>query len=345
MKDLTLLLLLKDREDFSKRWLSYFERSKMNISVFVADGSKKKTSLFDDNKFFEYKYFGPDKNFNTYRSKVIGALEKINTKYVLFASNDDFYIKNGLVKALKKLKSDKNYSAARGLIKTFSVNSPNGLYGKLIVKDTLYKKGSILSNKPHERILEFTKKSNGIWHDIVKRDDILDAWKISKRSRFDNIIIHDLFTFLFICSRGKCLRAGYIFMLHQDHKNRMGLKSEYSDTEILIGKILSRTSMGKKFIKSITKLSKFKNKIQLKEFENKFINLFYSEYLFQRIENKHMFEKSKTFLTKIKFYLTQKFVLLYTIYLYFKFITNHKNKKNISKLKLNLIDDFLAKKI
>ena len=82
MKDLTLLLLLKDREDFSKRWLSYFERSKMNISVFVADGSKKKTSLFDDNKFFEYKYFGPDKNFNTYRSKVIGALEKINTKIV-----------------------------------------------------------------------------------------------------------------------------------------------------------------------------------------------------------------------------------------------------------------------
>ena len=345
MKDLTLLLLLKDREDFSKRWIAYFESSKMNISVFIADGSKKKTNLFNDNKFFKYKYFGQDRNFNTYRNKVICALEMIKTKYVLFASNDDFYIKDGIEKALKKLKIDKNYSAARGLIQTFSVNSIDGLYGKLIIKDTLYKKGSIISNTAHQRILEFTKKSNGIWHDIVKRDDILEAWKISKRSRFDNILIHDLFTFIFICSRGKCLRAKYIFMLHQDHKNRMGLQSEYGDNEILIGKILSGSSMGKKFIKSITMLSKFKNQNQLTNFENKFINLFYSEYLFQRIESKHIVKKSKTSLTKIKFYLAQKFGLLYTIYLYFKFMNNPKNKKTISKLKLNLIDDFLAKKI
>tara|TARA_B100002019_G_C21217170_1_gene572652 strand:+ start:27 stop:1064 length:1038 start_codon:yes stop_codon:yes gene_type:complete len=345
MRELTLLLLLKDRESFSKRWISYFEKSSLNINVFIADGSKSKNDLFNHNELFNYHYFGPDKDFTTYRNKVIQSLKMINTKYVLFASNDDFYIKSGIQQALKILKRNKNYSACRGLIKSFRVTSKDGLFGKLVLNEDLYTSTSILGNNASKRILEFINKSNSIWHDVVKKEEILSAWSNSKKYKFENILIHDLYTYFYISSRGKCIRSKYIYMLHQNHPDSLGHDSTYEDIEFKIAQIISKTSMGKNFVNEICRLANITTKNKANKFKSEFLAHFYSEYLLKRIENKQALNLKKTFMKKIKSNLASKYAKLYSIYSFLKYIQNPKNQKNINKYNLNLIDDFLRKRI
>lgn len=345
MKDLTLLLLVKDRESFSKRWISYFEKSSLNINVLIADGSKHKSDLFNQNKLFDYHYFGPDKDFPTYRNKVIKALEKIKTKYVLFASNDDFYIKNGIQKALTILKKNKKYSSARGSIKAFRVISLDEIYGKLLLYDDLYTYKSIVSNTSSKRILEFVKKSNGLWHDVVKKDLILSAWKNSKRFNFDNIIIHDLYTFFYISAKGKCIRSKYIYMMHQNHINSESHEEKYQNMEFKLAKIISNTQMGKNFLDKIYDLAASDNKNIQYNFRNDFIKLFYYEYILKRIENRKQNFLNKSLISRFKFYLADKYVILYLIYSNLKYTKNIENIQKIKKYNLNLIDDFLAKRI
>ena len=346
MSDLTILLLIKDRNTFTQRWVSYYNKNNFNIPVYIADGSRDNSAInyFQNNKNFFYTYFGFDKDFNTYRKKVIQALGKIKTKYVLFASNDDLYLKQGISRALNVLKRNPLYSASRGAIRTFSVNTQTGLYGKLIVKNNLYEYSSINENTADARILEFISKSNGIWHDIIRRETILKAWENSKKYNLNNILLHDLYTYFFVCSKGRYARGKYLFMLHQDHANRLGLDETYNKSEFILSDLIRNTNMGKRFIEKICDLSnlKFKKKISFKE---KFITSFYSDYINARIEKKIYGELKKNIIFKIKLNLSRQFLGLYSYYLYFKCIFDYKNSSQIRKLKLNFVDDFLRKKV
>ena len=91
MSDLTILLLIKDRNTFTQRWVSYYNKNNFNIPVYIADGSRDNSAInyFQNNKNFFYTYFGFDKDFNTYRKKVIQALGKIKTKYVMICLIND----------------------------------------------------------------------------------------------------------------------------------------------------------------------------------------------------------------------------------------------------------------
>jgi len=42
MKDFTLILLIKDRPEFFKRWVDYTILKKPNYSILISDGGKKK---------------------------------------------------------------------------------------------------------------------------------------------------------------------------------------------------------------------------------------------------------------------------------------------------------------
>ena len=42
MSDLTIILLLKDRQEYNYRFLSHFLENNYNFNLFISDGSKKK---------------------------------------------------------------------------------------------------------------------------------------------------------------------------------------------------------------------------------------------------------------------------------------------------------------
>ena len=335
--ELTLLLIVKGRYEFSKRWVDYYNKFNLDFPVLIADGSKNNSqkALFV-NKNFKYHYFGHDKNLVAYRNKIIKSLQKIKTKYVLFAANDDFYIKKGLAKALSFLKRDKTYSAARGRIHKFQLYSKNEIYGKLVTRGNLYNKNSINNLKPNDRILEYFLKSNGIWHDIVKTKVVLNAWRNSKKYSFTDIMFHDLYTFLFLAYSGKCKRANYLFMLNQIHSDRLGTNKIYSNIELIKSKLKNSKEKVKLF-NSIFDLTRLKSIKKDKIFKKKFLESYYDKL------NTRYIKHQKKFSISVKTFIYKNFQNISIAFLRATYILRFSNTQKINELGIQKISKLVDK--
>lgn len=80
-KDMTVLLLLKDRSLFTWRWMAYANKSHFPFKVFIADGGRDGTVekiLSDKSHFphvdYEYVRYPYDRILSKYYAKVLDAL-------------------------------------------------------------------------------------------------------------------------------------------------------------------------------------------------------------------------------------------------------------------------------
>src|SRR5712692_10550063 len=128
--ELTILLTLKDRALFTFRWMSYVNSINFPFKVLIADGGKNEAVpkvLSNRANFpnidYEYIRYPYDQTYAEYYSKVVDALSRIKTPFVVMADNDDFFIVNGLRRAVQFLSSHPEYIACGGQCAFFWVNS------------------------------------------------------------------------------------------------------------------------------------------------------------------------------------------------------------------------------
>jgi glycosyltransferase domain-containing protein len=128
-KDLTILLLLKDRVPFTWRALDYYNRTNLPFKKLLADGGKDKSTerLSDKSLFpnldYEYLRYPYDENIEMFFNKIKDSVDKIHTECMIIADNDDFYFQSSIEKSIDFLKSNRDYSSARGDIYDFTVDS------------------------------------------------------------------------------------------------------------------------------------------------------------------------------------------------------------------------------
>ena len=113
---LTIVLLLKGRVQFTRRWMLYAERIRLPFKVLIADGSSddKAKDLLSDKKAFpdvnyEYLRYPYDETLPHYYSKLVDVLSRVTTPYVALACNDDFYVISGIRKTLAFLENNSDY--------------------------------------------------------------------------------------------------------------------------------------------------------------------------------------------------------------------------------------------
>ena len=137
--DLTLLVTLKDRAEFTKRLCHYLSSIKYPYPVIFADGS-----LEDDNQIFlkefsktsQFKYtytrYPKDLILSDYYKKCAEAVSQVKTPYVMMADNDDFPIPYGQGKAVEFLKHNPSYVGCNGRVAGVVIgpeqNQLNGLH-------------------------------------------------------------------------------------------------------------------------------------------------------------------------------------------------------------------------
>ena len=125
--NLTILVLLKGREEYTERFVEYFIKSKLKYKLFFADGDKKPISkkilkkLKKYNIDFQYRKFEFDINYRKFISKIYRALNLIKTKYVMLFDNDDFPQKYSINKCLLKLKNSKDIIGCGGYLINFNL--------------------------------------------------------------------------------------------------------------------------------------------------------------------------------------------------------------------------------
>lgn len=121
---LTIILTLKGREEFTFRYLKYLDNIKFPFRVLIADGSvpnlsfeaaiRKKENF--PNVDYVYIRFPEDVTLMDFYNKVLGALEMVQTPYIMFNDNDDFPLPTGINYCIGFLEENKEYSGAVGKI-------------------------------------------------------------------------------------------------------------------------------------------------------------------------------------------------------------------------------------
>lgn len=139
---LTIVLTLKDRIDFTYRWMKYMNDIKCPYKILIADGGGSleiekhlKNANNYPNLLYDYIRYPVDENLDLFFKKLANVTSLVMTDYVLWADNDDFFLLDHVEEMIKFLDFNTDYVGARGSCIDFEIfgemgNSENKVQGK-----------------------------------------------------------------------------------------------------------------------------------------------------------------------------------------------------------------------
>ena len=125
---LTILLPLKDRVPFTRRWLAYAASAGLPFRILIADGGSDDTvaQTVAEQKAhgldLEYIRYPFDRGYAEYYAKLADALSRVTTPFVVMADNDDLFIPQGLTRAVEFLLTHDDHVACGGQCAVFWVS-------------------------------------------------------------------------------------------------------------------------------------------------------------------------------------------------------------------------------
>ena len=136
---LTLILLVKGRNNFTERWLKYIDEINFKFPIIISDGANDGfvENLLNSYQFknkinIQFKQFDTNSGFKKYYEMKRDTLKEVKTKYSMICDNDDFVIQNGLNQLINFLDSNEEYISASGKILNFEIdNWKLNTYGNL----------------------------------------------------------------------------------------------------------------------------------------------------------------------------------------------------------------------
>lgn len=238
--DLTVVLLLKGRDDFTLRWFEYAKKYSMPYRVLIADGNatdgiagKLEAAGFRGHVSYEYVRYPFDRDIAAYHAKVLDSLSRVETPFVLLASNDDFYFFDEVARSVHFLETNPEFVTARGEIWDFSVSSHaanrrnrtsgNYIYGEIEGLKPLYTHTSVLPDSALERAIDFASRYHSVWHDVARTEWLRRAFGMVVESNVTDLRYADLLVSFGAAVHGKILRGDGLFMLHQCHPDMAAL--------------------------------------------------------------------------------------------------------------------------
>ncbi len=277
-KDLTFLLLTRDRRNFTLRFFKYLSIIKFKYKLFIADGSKMKISkelishLKNGKIDYVYKKYPYDKNYKVLQKKIYFSLKKIKSKYVVLFSDDDFPIISSINPALNFLEKNKNYVACGGYALNFDLFKKyytfNEYHGHPINFGRMMTSKSNDKQKEFQRLKKYMSTMENSWHYIFRTKVLLKNYSyIHKRViNFSNIDFYDYYQDSINFISGRIKKVNKIFLLHQYHSQNS--INERSDHENMLEKIQFKKDALKLF-NALNKKTKNKKKLEKIYFKSK----------------------------------------------------------------------------
>lgn len=225
---LTIILPIKERKEFTKRFFKYLSKINFPYKIIIADGSKKELSrnilniLRMKNINYDYYKFPEDKNYNLFLNKLYKSLILVKTRYVMFFSDDDFPILSSIKKLINFLEKNHKYIAAGGYLINFDLyknkNIKQETYGIPINFSKFFEQGSCDKETRFDRLKFYlTEGSESTWHNIFRKEAILETYKKSRNVKFKNYYFSDWLIDSLNYIRGKIKKIYIPMLLHQHH--------------------------------------------------------------------------------------------------------------------------------
>jgi glycosyltransferase domain-containing protein len=224
---LTIVLPLKGRSLFTIRYFLYMEAVRCPFKILIADGSldEENKKVIDENKHrwphvnFEYYRFPPDNTILDFQKKMVGILGKVTTPYVMWNSNDDFYVIDTMLKCVNFLEEDtkQEYSACGGGIYTFYThrNLPFEKLKNVCLNTCRYYKEEMYdTDSAFDRVIsQMPYKCAYIQYAIIRTRNLYDVYKLCCENSILELEISEYFSarYLLACGKYKILQNRLVY--------------------------------------------------------------------------------------------------------------------------------------
>ena len=160
---LTIVLTLKDRPEFTRRWMRFMNDVRCPYKILIADGGADKEIEGELNQpvnypnlDYEYIRYPFDRDWEDFYKKQIDVCKRVKSEYLIFADNDDFFDISYFDDFIEFLDGNPEYAGIRGRTTVFSLSDKSGIpLNSVCAKfySAFVLKGSSIDNEHHvERI-------------------------------------------------------------------------------------------------------------------------------------------------------------------------------------------------
>ena len=216
---LTIILTLKDRSEFTYRWIQYMNESKCPYLILIADGgsdTKVQEHLQNTENYpflrYEYIRYPEDSILIDYYKKLQSVVSKVKTEYILFADNDDFICVENIKECIHFLNKDSEYVSCGGrLINLYLYENSalsNRSKGDKYIARYLNVDKTISHQKAEERVKYFFQKADQLglwncWYQVHRATSVVDAFKILESIYFQELVVFEIAVHMTLLKVGK----------------------------------------------------------------------------------------------------------------------------------------------
>lgn len=194
MSNITFLLPLWDRSNYTKTWLKHNILPEFNY--YIADGGLENENeiLFKDVSLPNVIYvrYPQDQTSSDFIKKMHHAASQIKTKYVMVVDNDDFINFYGIIHCIDLLEKDSRAVCAGGVIYGIqqSISTSAGFRYGLPVKTADNNKLHNLSR--FKAIVQLFKNYRYLWYSIFRSEEHKKIWEDIKTCNISNLFLVEI---------------------------------------------------------------------------------------------------------------------------------------------------------
>lgn len=241
-QQLSVILPVKGRSDYTRRWLDYANTIQWPFKLYVVDGNEDRSleSYLSQNcpqLDYDYKHYQDGAGFVGYFNRVMDALSKINTPLVLIAANDDFYSLDTVIKGASFLIENEDYSVCSGDVIHFNVipswrdfQRNKAVYGLSKSRHlNANHRQSVTENSAEDRLNTHCTRYAHTFYGIHRKEQLIENYQLLLDSKIQDVFLMEHFFTLADVMQGKVKRFDLPYMARQRNSKASGKADMYNN--------------------------------------------------------------------------------------------------------------------
>lgn len=216
---LTVILVIRDRPQYTFRWMDYANKTQFPFKILIADGGKDlnvemhlKNHAHYPNLNYGYLRYQYDASIKDYLCKISNALNEVITPYVILADDDDFWNVDGVRASIRFLEEHADYATCRGRNFTFSQHEKN-------ILETVYSPHTIfdtVQELPSERVMAIYPELGGTFYDVHRLSQFQTVFKKVVELDFHLMPMIETFISLLDAVNGKIKQLECSYLIREE---------------------------------------------------------------------------------------------------------------------------------
>lgn len=244
---LTVILPVRGRPEYTRRWFAWARADALPFPVVVADGSDAADAAAvarvvaegaAEGRPWTHRASPPGHPRAGLLARVIDAAAALDTPYAAFSANDDFSLAAGLAACIDALEARPDASACGGPSATVSLPAEEPVWSGRARTRAVVSRAPLSGEAAADRVEELFGAYDPLWYDVLRAGAAREAFRRVERSGVSDLNLLELLQAVSVAASGPILRVPVPHLLRQEDPAGSA-STAIADRGGLLGEILS----------------------------------------------------------------------------------------------------------